>query len=133
MAQVLPDRFWFLEEYIREVAAARGANLESLEGFRQMLLKYVEGLSEETLREWTARQAYIAFGTALVAAALEKVDATPMEGFNPEKLDEVLGLKEKGMRSVTILPVGYRNAEQDFLANQNKVRRSKEKLIVELA
>ena len=115
MAQVLPDRFWFLEEYIREVAAARGANLESLEGFRQMLLKYVEGLSEETLREWTARQAYIAFGTALVAAALEKVDATPMEGFNPEKL------------------VGYRNAEQDFLANQNKVRRSKEKLIVELA
>jgi len=56
-----------------------------------------------------------------------------MEGFEPTKLDEILGLKEKGMHNVTMLPLGYRNAAQDYPANQNKVRRPKEKLIVELA
>ena len=122
-----------IEEYIKDVAETRGASLESLEDFKQNLLNYVKGRSKENLHEWTARQAYIAFGTALAAAALEKVDATPMEGFDPAKLDEILGLKEKGMRSVTMLPLGYRDVEQDFLVNQNKVRRSKEKLIMELA
>ena len=79
------------------------------------------------------RDLQTALGTALAAAPLEKVDATPMEGFEPTKLDEILGLKEKGMHNVTMLPLGYRNAAQDYPANQNKVRRPKEKLIVELA
>ncbi len=79
--------------------------------------------------EHAARQAYIGFGMAVAAAAFEGVDATPMEGFDPVKLDEILGLKEKGLRSVTILPLGYRAQEGDWLANLKKVRRPKEQFV----
>lgn len=121
-----------IEDYVKNVAETRGESRGSLEELKQKLLNYVEGRSNGNLHEWTARQAYIALGTALAAAALEEVDATPMEGFSPDKLDEILGLKEKGMRSVTILPLGFRDIEQDYLVNQNKVRRPKEKLVVKL-
>jgi nitroreductase/dihydropteridine reductase len=58
------------------------------------------------------------------------VDATPMEGFNNSQLDELLGLKEKGLRSITLLPLGYRDTENDWLAKFPKVRREKEKLFI---
>ncbi len=70
----------------------------------------------------TARQVYIGFGLSIAQAAELKVDATPVEGFYPDQLDELLGLKEKGLRSVTLLPLGYRDAENDWLANMKKVR-----------
>ncbi|HET7896193.1 MAG TPA: NAD(P)H-dependent oxidoreductase, partial [Flavisolibacter sp.] len=66
----------------------------------------------------------------IAAAAEEHVDATPMEGFNNAALDELLGLKEKGLRSITLLPLGYRDTENDWLAKSPKVRREKEKLFV---
>ncbi len=69
-----------------------------------------------------AKQAYIGFGLSIAQAAELKVDATPMEGFDPAALDELLGLKELGLRSTTILPLGYRDAENDWLVNQKKVR-----------
>lgn len=80
-----------------------------------------------------ARQAYIGLGTALIAAAEEQVDATPMEGFDPKALDEILGLKERGLRSVAILPLGYRAEEGDWLVNLKKVRRPREQFITEVA
>jgi nitroreductase len=80
--------------------------------------------------EWAARQSYIAFATAIAAAAEERVDATPMEGFNNANLDVLLGLKEKGLRSITLLPLGYRDAENDWLAKFPKVRRQKENLFI---
>jgi len=79
---------------------------------------------------WNSRQAYIALGFGLVAAALEQVDATPMEGFDPDALDAVLGLKEKGLHSTVILTLGYRDAEKDKLSSAVKVRRSQEELFV---
>ncbi|HMH21689.1 MAG TPA: nitroreductase family protein, partial [Puia sp.] len=79
-----------------------------------------------------ARQAYIAFGVAIAAAATEQVDATPMEGFNGPELDKLLGLEAKGLRSVTLLPLGYRDEENDWLAPLKKIRRPRKDLIIEL-
>lgn len=115
-----------VETYINDIAATRGVPVESLEAFKASLMGIVNGRTTAQKHEWAARQAYIAFGTAIAAAAVEQVDATPMEGFVPAQVDEILGLKEKGLRSVTILALGYRDSEQDFLANAKKVRRSKE-------
>jgi nitroreductase len=76
-----------------------------------------------------ARQAYIALGIAMVAAAEQEVDCTPMEGFSPAMVDEILGLKERGLRSVVLLPLGYRDEEGDWLLNMAKVRKSRETMI----
>ena len=76
-----------------------------------------------------ARQAYIALGIAMVAAAEQEVDCTPMEGFSPAAVDEILGLKERGLRSVVLLPLGYRDEEGDWLLNMAKVRKSRETMI----
>jgi nitroreductase/dihydropteridine reductase len=81
----------------------------------------------------TARQAYIAFGFAIAEAASLKVDATPMEVFLNEELDKLLGLGEKGLKSVTLLPIGYRDDANDWLVNLKKVRHPKEKFITEIA
>ncbi len=70
-----------------------------------------------------ARQAYIALGVALVAAAEQEVDSTPMEGFDPAKVDKILGLKERGLRSVVLLPLGYRDPTGDWLLPMKKVRK----------
>lgn len=119
-----------IEEYINHTATVRNMPAENLNDFKNTLLNMAENRTAEENYQWSARQAYIAFGTALVAAASEKVDATPMEGFNNAALDELLNLPEKGLKSVTLLPLGYRNAEEDWLAKLPKVRREKEKLFI---
>lgn len=80
-----------------------------------------------------ARQAYIALGIALVAAAELGVDSTPMEGFNPSAVDEILGLKERGLRSVVLLPLGYRAEGKDWLLPMPKVRKSRGSMVTEVA
>ena len=119
-----------IEEYMLQTASVRDMPLESLNDFKNTLLNMAKNRTPEENFDWAARQVYIAFGTALVAAASEKVDATPMEGFDSAALDEFLNLKEKGLKSVTILPLGYRDAENDWLAKLPKVRREKEKLFI---
>lgn len=73
-----------------------------------------------------ARQAYIALGIALVAAAEQEVDSTPMEGFDPDAVDGILGLKERSLRSVVLMPLGYRDEAGDWLAPMGKVRKSRD-------
>ena len=68
----------------------------------------------------------------MIAAAEQEVDATPMEGFNPAAVDEILGLSARGLRSTVILPLGYREADKDWLVNMKKVRRTNEKFITEV-
>lgn len=97
--------------------------------YRQKLLSSYPLRDAETNYNHAAKQAYIGLGTALIAAADEQVDCTPMEGFDPAALDEILNLKAKGLRSVVMLPLGYRNADEDWLVNLEKVRRSKENFI----
>ena len=77
----------------------------------------------------TARQAYIAFGFAIAEAASLKVDTTPMEGFINQDVDKLLNLQEKGLKSVTLLPIGYRDETNDWLVNLKKVRNPKEKFV----
>jgi nitroreductase/dihydropteridine reductase len=119
-----------IDEYIQHTAEVRNMPVEKLDDFKNMLLNMAKNRTQEENFNWAARQAYIAFGTGLVAAASEKVDATPMEGFNNAALDELLGLQEKGLRSVTLMPLGYRDAENDWLANLPKVRRDKDKFFI---
>ncbi|MFU2317258.1 NAD(P)H-dependent oxidoreductase [Rahnella sp. PCH160] len=110
----------------------RGFVNEGWENYRKMLLGIVAERGTEANYQAAARQAYIALGAALIAAAFEEVDATPMEGFDPSAVDEILGLKEKHLRSVIILPIGYRAEEGDWLVNLKKVRRSRENFVTEI-
>ena len=111
----------------------RGFKNEGWENYRQMLLNSYPQKDAEVNFNHAAKQAYIAFANALVAAAFEEVDSTPIEGFNPAALDEILGLKEKGLRSCVILTLGYRQSDKDWLVNLKKVRKSKADLITEIA
>jgi nitroreductase len=97
--------------------------------YRQMLLKVYPARDSEINFTHAAKQAYIGLGTALIAAADEQVDSTPMEGFDPQALDTLLNLKEKGLRSVVMLPLGYRKTDEDWLLNLKKVRRAKESFV----
>jgi nitroreductase len=107
----------------------RGFKNEGWEAYRQKLLSSYPQRDADVNFEHAARQAYIGFGMAIAQAAFEGVDSTPMEGFDPDKLDEILGLREKGLRSVTILPLGYRQPEGDWLVNLKKVRRPVEEFV----
>ena len=110
----------------------RGFKNEGWEAYRQKLLATYVQRDAETNYQHAARQAYIGLGTALIAAAEEGVDSTPMEGFDPDKVDEILGLRALGLRSVLLLPLGYRAAEGDWLVNLKKVRRQPERFIREI-
>ncbi|QWE12055.1 NAD(P)H-dependent oxidoreductase [Polynucleobacter sp. AP-Titi-500A-B4] len=97
--------------------------------YRQMLLKNYPTRGPEVNFTHAAKQAYIGLGTALIAAAELGVDSTPMEGFDPKALDEILNLKEKGLRSAVMLTLGYRKEDEDWLVKLKKVRRPKESFI----
>jgi len=120
------DRINYMFDLVND---ERGFKNEGFENYRQMLLSMYPGRDPDVNFEHAARQAYIGFGMAVAAAAFEGVDATPMEGFEADKLDEILGLREKGLRSVTILPLGYRASEGDWLAPLKKVRRPMDEFV----
>ncbi|HLP70881.1 MAG TPA: NAD(P)H-dependent oxidoreductase [Rhizobium sp.] len=121
-----PERINQMFDLVNE---ERGFRNEGWENYRQMLLNSYPQRDPEVNFQHAARQAYIGFGLALTAAAFEGVDSTPMEGFEPDKLDEILGLRERGLRSVTIMPLGYRESENDWLVNLKKVRRPKDRFV----
>lgn len=100
----------------------RGLPSSATDDYRKSLLATFSGLSEEQQAQHAAKQSYISFGVALAAAAEQKVDATPMEGFDKDQLDELLGLPELGLRSATMIALGYRDTERDWLVNLKKVR-----------
>ncbi|WP_426076280.1 NAD(P)H-dependent oxidoreductase [Janthinobacterium sp. PSPC3-1] len=115
------------------VNTVRGFKNEGWEAYRQQILATYPQRDAETNYQHAARQAYIGVGTALIAAAQEKVDSVPMEGFDPAKVDEILGLSARGLRSVVILPLGYRAGEGDWLQNLEKVRRPQDEFVTEVA
>jgi len=113
-----------VDDYMQNIATTRNVSLESLADFKARLEGFTAQSAEQNFA-WAARQTYIALGTALVAAAYEQVDATPMEGFSNDGVDEVLGLKEKGLKSVSVLTLGYRDEANDYLLGAKKVRKAK--------
>ncbi|WP_370425130.1 NAD(P)H-dependent oxidoreductase [Tenacibaculum dicentrarchi] len=107
----------------------RGFKNEGWENYRQMLLNsYPQKDAEENFNH-ASKQAYIAFSQAITAAAYEKVDATPIEGFDPAAVDKILNLREKGLRSAVLLPIGYRAEDEDWLVNLVKVRKPMNELV----
>ena len=108
--------------YINEIAKQREIPVESLNGLQDMMNGSLTNMTHEQKISWAQRQAYIGLGFALTAAAVEEVDSTPMEGFVPESVDTVLGLQELGLKSVVVLPLGYRDTENDYLSTLKKVR-----------
>lgn len=123
------DRINMMFDLTNEV---RGFKNDGWEAYRQMLLANYPNRDAETNYQHAARQAYIGVGTALIAAAMEGVDCTPMEGFDPAAADEILGLRERGLRSVVLLPLGYRKEEGDWLVNLKKVRRPTEQFVTRI-
>ena len=110
----------------------RGFKNEGWEAYRQKLLSWYPKRPAQQNFEHAARQAYIGLGSALIAAAELKVDSTPIEGFDPAKVDEILNLKQKGLRSVVLMPLGYRADEGDWLVNLKKVRRPMEDFVTRI-
>jgi nitroreductase len=126
---ITPERVNAMYDLIKE---ERGFN-EGLEAYRQRLLGIVAARGTQVNYEAAARQAYIGLGSALIAAAFEEVDATPMEGFDPAAVDKILGLAERHLRSVLVLPLGYRDEAGDWLVHMKKVRRPREDFVIEMA
>jgi nitroreductase len=125
-----PERINMMFDLTRD---ERGlATSEDWENYRKRLLANYPPRGAEVNFQHAARQAYIGLGIAMVAAAAEGVDSTPMEGFDPAALDEILDLRSRGLRSVLMLPLGYREADNDWLVNLKKVRRPREKFITEI-
>ncbi|WP_028296899.1 nitroreductase family protein [Olivibacter sitiensis] len=123
----------YSEEKIKSIfdytLSERGLPADAMDAYRERLWAAYGSRDAEKNFEHAARQAYIAFGIAIAAAAELKIDSTPMEGFDNEKLDQLLDLPAKGLKSVTLLPLGYRDEENDWLVNLKKVRRPKESYI----
>ena len=117
-------------EYMQDIAEQRGVPVESLNDFAGNINGSFKKLTPEQARVWADKQTYIALGFSLVAAAAEQIDATPMEGFSPDAVDAVLGLKELGLHSAVALTLGYRDAANDYLVNAKKVRRTHDKLVI---
>lgn len=116
-------------EVMVKTARERGLPDNAMEEYAQSLWNNYQSAGEEWQRNHAAKQAYISFGLAIAAAAEQEVDATPMEGFDAARLDEILGLGALGLKSVVILPVGYRDAQHDWLVNLKKVRTPREEFI----
>lgn len=118
-----------IDTVVAQMSAERGGTSEAVTAYYDRLKDMYLPRTAEVNYEHAARQAYIAFGIALAQAAEEQVDSTPMEGFDPDKVDAILGLRERGLRSVTMMPLGYRAAEGDWLADLPKVRRPLAELV----
>ena len=120
------DRINYMFDLTNDI---RGFKNEGWENYRQMLLNSYPQKSAEENFNHAAKQAYIAFSQAIIAAAFEGVDATPIEGFDPNAVDQILGLREKGLRSAVLLPLGYRKEDADWLVKLVKVRKAMEELV----
>jgi nitroreductase/dihydropteridine reductase len=112
----------YIADYVAMMEEQRNLESGTLNGLKDMLIAYFSPQTPEQNAIWSDKQAYIGLGTALIAAAELKVDATPMEGFDPQLFDEVLGLSEKGLHASVIISLGYRDTSNDYLASMPKVR-----------
>ncbi len=120
-----------IENYFSLVKDIRNTPDEILEPFKTMLISSIGAKTQEELLVWNKNQAYIALGNLMTVAANEQIDSCPMEGFIPEKYDEILGLDNHNLTSVLVLPVGFR-AEDDYMKDLKKIRRKTEDVIIEM-
>jgi hypothetical protein len=121
-----------IDEVVKLTVEARG-DMPTLRGYFDFLKANYLKRDPEVNYAHAARQTYIALGFALMAAAEQEVDSTPIEGFNPDAVDAILGLRERGLRSVVLMPLGYRDHEGDWLMPMPKVRKSRSVMVTEIA
>jgi nitroreductase len=111
-----------VDTYLQRMSEVRNVPLDKLEGLASMVKGFLNRPSDVFDKDaWSAKQVYIALGFFMFSAAMLEIDTCPMEGIDPAKYDEVLGLKDKGYRTVVVCPVGYR-LPTDKYANMAKVR-----------
>lgn len=120
----------FIEKYFQYVKDIRNTPDDILHPFRESLIGDFEKKPADEVRTWATHQAYLVLGTLLTICAVEEIDSCPMEGFEPEKYDQILELDQHNLQSVLALPVGYRSKD-DFFAELKKVRRPLEETIIE--
>jgi len=121
-----------IEKVFLETTTQRGLPNNTMDDYKAVLWGSYQHKGQEWHATHAAKQAYISFGIAIAAAAEQKVDSTPMEGFDAVALDALLGLEEQGLKSVVLLPLGYREESNDWLVNLKKVRQDKNQFITEI-
>ena len=117
----------YVDGYFRHITEVREVPMESLDLFRKSIDQYIRSLSEEEEFHWHQKQAYIVLGQMIFAAALEEVDSCPMEGFNENLMNEILGIDSSVETATVTLALGYR-AEDDHFQHLKKVRKPEDKL-----
>ncbi len=120
-----------VDDYLENVSKTRDIPAEGLKGYSDFMKSKLIGLPKEIKNHWTARQAYIAFGNLMQAAAELKIDTCPIEGFESDKYNEILGLSEKNLNAAVVLAVGYRS-EEDETQHLAKVRKSNKELFTHI-
>jgi nitroreductase/dihydropteridine reductase len=119
----------YISSYFKKVKDIRGTSDSVLEPFKKELVSEFTKMDTKQIEQWAINQVYLAMGNLLTICAVEQLDACPMEGFSPDSYDELLNLSSKGLRSVLVLPIGYR-AEDDIFSGFKKVRRDMENSII---
>jgi nitroreductase len=120
-----------IDQLAKNIIETRGLSLEAIQGYVDYMKGNITGLPEEVRNVWTAKQTYLALGNLLNAAAELKIDVTPMEGFVPGQVNEILGLDQLGLNATLLAPIGYRH-EEDTTQHYKKVRKSNEELFITL-
>ena len=121
----------YLDKFIKNNSETRNKPVEDFQDLREMIQNSVLTFTEDVKHIWASRQVYIALGNLLSAAADLKIDVCPMEGFDSAEFDELLDLKSKDLKSVTLATVGYRS-KTDQLKDAKKVRKSKDELFTRI-
>lgn len=112
---------YHIDDYIRLKASADSQPLESLKGYANFMKEKIQEKTEAEISGWSTNQAYLALGNLLTACAALQIDACPMEGFEADKYNEILGLNGKGLNACVVAAIGYRSALDDTQYSQ-KVR-----------
>ena len=120
-----------INAYFDNMTSTRGISIEAVQGYKDFMKSKINALSAEAKSNWTAKQTYLALGNLLNAAAELKIDVTPMEGFEADKYNEILGLTEKGLNASVVATIGYRH-DEDATQHYAKVRKSTEELFINL-
>jgi len=120
-----------VEKYLNRIGVTRNIPIESLAGFGNYMKGTINNLAEDAKNIWASKQTYLALGNLLNAAAELKIDVTPMEGFNPAQVNEILGLDKLGLNASLMATIGYRHKE-DATQHLKKVRKSNEELFITL-
>ncbi len=121
----------YINNYFNNIQSIRNTPEEILKPFKEQLVDSFKNKPLEEISNWATKQAYLSLGNLLTVCAAEKIDACPMEGFIPEKYDQLLNLNSFGLTSVLVLPIGYRDTN-DMFAELKKVRKSMTESIIYL-